>query len=132
MNSDEREYDHSISDHLGPLVQVIHGGDPARLVSPRFESGRSAVESVIITTLREALSRRSSSSAGLGHSLASSTDPSGPSGEVVHTRCLIRTLAMAAGIPEIRSLAAQRLEPWLTVSVGKAFFCPLLCQRHSH
>ncbi|KAL5971511.1 Integrator complex subunit 1, partial [Taenia solium] len=95
-------------------AKVIHGGDPARLVSPRFESGRSAVEGVIITTLREALSRRSSSSAGLGHSLASSTDPSGPSGEVVHTRCLIRTLAMAAGIPEIRSLAAQRLEPWLT------------------
>ncbi|VDM34160.1 unnamed protein product [Hydatigera taeniaeformis] len=95
-------------------AKVIHGGDLARLVSPRFESSRSAVESLITTTLREALSRRSSSSAGLGHSLASSTDPSGPSGEVVHTRCLIRTLAMAAGIPEIRSLAAQRLEPWLT------------------
>ncbi|KAL5104531.1 Integrator complex subunit 1 [Taenia crassiceps] len=95
-------------------AKVIHGGDPARLVSPRFESSRSVVEGVIVTTLREALSRRSSSSAGLSHSLASSTDPSGPSGEVVHTRCLIRTLAMAAGIPEIRSLAAQRLEPWLT------------------
>ncbi|KAH9283387.1 Integrator complex subunit 1 [Echinococcus granulosus] len=95
-------------------AKVIHGGDPARLVSPRFESGRSAVEGIIVTTLREALSRRSSSSTGLGHSLASSADPSGPSGEVVHTRCLIRTLAMAAGIPEIRSLAAQRLEPWLT------------------
>uniref|UniRef100_A0A0R3W3Y6 DUF3453 domain-containing protein n=1 Tax=Taenia asiatica TaxID=60517 RepID=A0A0R3W3Y6_TAEAS len=62
-------------------AKIIHGGDPARLVSPRFESGRSAVEGVIIATLREALSRRSSSSAGLGHSLASSTDPSGPSGE---------------------------------------------------
>ncbi len=103
----------------GPTTQtarIIHCGDPARLVSARFENCSSSVETVILKTLREALSRRS-----IGLSLASSDSsssaggPPPPSGEMIHTRCLIRTLAITAGVSEVRSLAASRLEPWLTV-----------------
>ncbi|VEL09102.1 unnamed protein product [Protopolystoma xenopodis] len=175
--------------------KIVHSGDPKRLVQPRFETCRQAVNVIIVNTLRDALGRRglvggaasgSSSSGGCtGASVQStagsipgsnSTMHSGPSassicsgsgqmsstvstttlgscsisasssiaggtaasvtsvgsgavsggggkdtssggsGEIVHLRGLIRTLALAAGIPEIRGLIATRLEPWLTAS----------------
>lgn len=92
------------------------------MVSLRFESSRTAVELTIVNTLRDALARRNggSSSTGVTSSDIQAGTPTGgmlSSGEVVHTRCLIRTLALTLGLPELRSLAALRLEPWLTVSV---------------
>ncbi|VDD81504.1 unnamed protein product [Mesocestoides corti] len=109
--------------HLLHPAKIIHGGDPSRMVSNRFESGRAAVDVIILNTLREALSRRGTVSTNLGLSATPAETSSGsgasgvslPStGEVVYTRCLIRTLAMTSGLAEVRSLSAQRLEPWLT------------------
>ncbi|VUZ57272.1 unnamed protein product, partial [Hymenolepis diminuta] len=93
-------------------AKVIYGEDPAKLVSPRFESNRSAVENLIVTTLRETLSRRGTSGAGgLSHggdvALSNST-----SNDYFQIRSLLRTIGLAAGISEVRSLAAQKLEIW--------------------
>lgn len=98
------------------FTKVIYGEDPAKFVSPRFESNRSAVENLIVTTLRETLSRRGTSGAsGLSHggdvALSNST-----SNDYFQIRSLLRTIGLAAGIPEVRSLAAQKLEIWFAVS----------------
>lgn len=102
-------------------MQIIYGEDPAQLVSPRFESSRTAIENVIVTTLREALTRRSTTVAG-GLSHGGDAPVGGSSsvapGEILQTRSLLRTLALTAGMPEIRSLAAQRLELWFAVSLS--------------
>ncbi|KAL7064984.1 hypothetical protein AAHC03_05189 [Spirometra sp. Aus1] len=111
-----------LGSHSANTAKVVHGGEPGRLVSPRFESSRAAVEVIIVHTLREALARRTGSggttvvSTSSGASDSSSNTSLGvlSSGEVIHTRCLIRTLGLAAGIPELRSLTSLRLEPWLT------------------
>ncbi|VDL91575.1 unnamed protein product [Schistocephalus solidus] len=103
-------------------AKVVHGGEPGRFVSPRFESSRAAVEVIIVHTLREALARRTgsggttvvSTSSGASDSASNTSLSVLSSGEVIHTRCLIRTLGLAAGIPELRSLTSLRLEPWLT------------------
>ncbi|VDP92070.1 unnamed protein product [Echinostoma caproni] len=128
-----------------PMAKVIHATDPVNIVLPRFENSRQAVEVMIVNTLREALGRRGpgsgptttggASSSGTGSSTAGTqstttgvgsglslvsgsgqgVSPSVGSTEVSQLRSLIRTVAMACGLPEVRGLVATRLEPWITV-----------------
>ncbi|VDQ07463.1 unnamed protein product [Trichobilharzia regenti] len=86
----------------------------------------SAVEVIIINTLRDALGRRSgttpsSSQANTTTSntpsssvISSSTSTSITGGDATQLRNLLRTLGMAVAIAEVRGLVATRMEPWLT------------------
>ena len=59
----------------------------------RYNYQRVGVETEVVSTIREQLARRSVVDSGL--------------------RNLLRLLTVTAGYPEVRQLAAQRLEMWL-------------------
>ncbi|VDN98311.1 unnamed protein product [Rodentolepis nana] len=97
---------------LSQTAKLIYGEDPAKLISPRYESNRSIVENLIVATLRDNLSRRSPAvTGGLSHA-GDVAMGSSASNDHFQIRSLLRTIGLAAGIPEVRSLAAQKLEVW--------------------
>ncbi|CAH8604796.1 unnamed protein product [Dicrocoelium dendriticum] len=120
------------------IAKLIHGTDLATCVAPRFEFCRQAIEVVIVNTLREALGRRGpignqqpsstpavTTAPSTGGSALMSAAAGAPgaaiaagatlgSNELTQLRSLLRTVAMAVGLPEVRGLVASRLENWLT------------------